>query len=267
MKQILSQEFPGFKNFFDNIEYYKTKFVQDSVLSFRNANLSHEEQVFFHQNLGNYFGWYSYKGSGNNYVENHAHNIYLPTSGPDDVMAKWHLEHVYYSNPICASTWSMHKFNTDENNGKTYFIDMSKIYLKLSSEWQTFLDKCTMDSGVSNIPDLFYKSDDYPVVQKHWITDEKVIRIAVTEKIEQSLKYYNGKIPSENEQKTFSEIYTFILNEIWDNKNNIIFHKWNQGDVLIVDIFKLCHSVTGGFKPEEREFRGMWGHRNPISHD
>ena len=32
--------------------------------------------------------------------------------------------------------------------------------------------------------------------------------------------------------------------------------------LVIPDLFKLAHAVTGGFKSEDREFRGIWGYKN-----
>jgi hypothetical protein len=38
-------------------------------------------------------------------------------------------------------------------------------------------------------------------------------------------------------------------------------HRWQQGDLIIPDMFKLAHAVTGGFKSEDREFRGIWAYQ------
>ena len=45
-----------------------------------------------------------------------------------------------------------------------------------------------------------------------------------------------------------------------------IVHDWKQGDLVLMDAFKLAHAVTGGFKPEDREFTGIWGYRDPINY-
>ena len=75
MKQIETIEFPGQEYILDNIDYFKDKFVKDSVLAFRNANLTKKEQRDFHIKLGEKIGWYSIDSEKEgSYIENHSHN-------------------------------------------------------------------------------------------------------------------------------------------------------------------------------------------------
>ena len=108
--------------------------------------------------------------------------------------------------------------------------------------------------------------NDFPLVSKHWITGNPVFRITIRKnKISlNTLKFVDGKKPTGLQQKLFKEIFAWFGDYVYDNKKERIVHEWKQGDLLIADIFKLAHAVTGGFKPEEREFIGMWGYKEPF---
>lgn len=268
MKQIEVIDFPGQESVLENYQYYKDKFIDESVIAFRNANLTYEEQKIFHKELGLCFGWNLDKGDDSlHYIENHSHNTLVNSAQQDDIMLNWHIEHVHHQNPICAATWNMYKFNANENSGKTYFIDTSIIYKNLPEEWKNFLKLCKATSEnimMSNSDDPQNQiSVDYDVIKKHWITGDEIIRIVFPKDIENDklnkLSKYNNEDPTEEQKELYLKICKYINNEIWNNQSLVIFHKWKQGDLLVPDMFKLAHAVTGGFKPEDREFRGMWG--------
>lgn len=42
-------------------------------------------------------------------------------------------------------------------------------------------------------------------------------------------------------------------------------HQWQKGDLLIPDLFKLAHAVTGGFVQNQRQLDGMFAKANPWS--
>lgn len=268
MKQLEVIEFPGQDYILNNLDFFKNKFVEESVLVFRNANLSYEEHFDFHIKLGKEFGWYS---AGNeedrHYIENHSKNPEIGNAGPDDILVFWHIEHVYLPNPISVATWNMYKFDADENTGKTYFIDTSKLYEELSEDWQNFLQKCTAKSeniGQSerdkDDPEM-KKSEEYTVVKDHWITNKKVIRIHFNRNEDRlnKLGKFDGRAPSKEEEEKFFEISKYINKKVTIDMENLMFHKWKKGDLVIPDLFKLAHAVTGGFDPKDREFCGKWG--------
>jgi alpha-ketoglutarate-dependent taurine dioxygenase len=254
-------EFPGIDYVLENQELFKKKFISDSVLVFRNANLSFEEQYYFHKALGQAWGWFVKDIDKVSYTENHDHNRKINEAKSDEVMLDWHIEHVYYDNPTCAGSWNMYLFNTDSKNGKTYFVDTSKIYNKLPDDWKTFLNKSKVDASVFN-QDVV----EYDAIKKHWLTEENVIRIHFARNNESLslLKTFDNRVATEEENKKFIEICSFINNEVWNNEDIRIVHMWQKGDLVIPDVFRLAHSVTGGFNPKDREFTGMWGHQKPI---
>ena len=75
MKHIEAIEFPGIMNVLENIDIYKEKFLKESVILFRNANLSYEDQSFLHNEMGkifNYIPVLDTDSRAERYVENHS---------------------------------------------------------------------------------------------------------------------------------------------------------------------------------------------------
>jgi alpha-ketoglutarate-dependent taurine dioxygenase len=250
-------EFTTIEDIVDNYKKYKDVFVNDSILVFRNANLSYEEQIVLHKKLGECFGWHTFDaedGSTAKYIENHSNNINVKKVNGDEIMLNWHIEHLHYSNPIVAATWNMITFNTDTNNGKTYFVDSEKIYNRMPDEWKNFLEVCTINGKNFN-------ADNFKLVKDHWITGNKVVRMKVTDLKEgtEDLFMVNENTPTKEDVDLFNEILVWFGNEVINNEDIRIVHKWKQGDIVIPDLFKLAHAVTGGFDPADRKFIGIWG--------
>jgi len=179
--------------------------------------------------------------------------------GPDEIMLRWHMEHIYSDNPIIAATWNMINFNTDNNNGKTYFVDSEQVYKMMPNEWKNFLEKCTLNWNEAGI-------NNFQIVKNHWITKNKVFRIRINsdkELIKESFLVDNN-IPSHEEIKLFEEIVVWFANQVMNNEDIRIVHKWKQGDIVIPDMFKLAHAVTGGFDSIDRKFIGIWGYKDNM---
>ena len=259
MKYTEPVEFPGMEELINNLDFYKDKLLSESVIVFRNANLTYEEQSYLHKAMGDYFGWYTYVRDQkvDRYIENHEKRELVNLSKGDDVMVAWHMEFPEYQTSILAGTWNMTKFKTDSENGKTYFLDAALLYKLIPEEWQEFLSNCIVETVYGN-------TRPYSPVRSHWITNEPVIRLMLPEKNETlySLVSYKGELPTSEHRQMFSEIFNWIDDYVKNNDENRIVHKWQQGDLLFSDIFKLMHAVTGGFNPEDREFIGIWGYAN-----
>ena len=263
MIEIDPIKFTSIEEIKNNFDFYKNKFVQDSVLVFRNANLTHEQHVELNKFFGEELGWSNFKrdsGEIDKYIEDHSKNKDILNATKDDILVFWHIEHVYYKNPIVAATWNMLVFNTSNENGQTYFVDSSKLYKNLKDEWKNFLEVSLV--GVNDF-DIDIKFDDYKPVGNHWITNEPVIRLRLDklDGMTNKLVYVNGKIPTEEEKNTFKDICSWFNNEVVTNKEIRIVHKWEKGDFVLVDLFRLAHAVSGGFDPADRKFVGIWGYK------
>jgi alpha-ketoglutarate-dependent taurine dioxygenase len=258
MRETIPVEYPGMDSILENIDYYINKFKNDSIIVFRNANLSPDEQEELTRKMGDHFGWFpnSTSGSLERYTENHDKNDFLSRADGDTIFLDWHVEHPYYELPIAASTWNMLNLKADPNTGKTYFVDMAKMYRSLPEDWQKFLDRITVN-GFN--PAIHTEQKESKTVWQHWLINEKVIRFQIDKHYsKEHLKTFDGRTPTIEEQEKLVEIATHIYSELNRDGDHRIVHKWQNGDLVIPDMFKLAHAVTGGFSPSDRKFTGLW---------
>lgn len=268
MIYIESEDFPGIEEIINKIEFYKNKLNQESVISFRNANLNYNDQERFVKLLGDALGLFPNSGIGKteSYTENHS------TTTPsdkiftgNDPIISWHIEHPHFNLPIILGIWSMTTFTTDTQNGKTYFVDTSKIYKEIPEDWQNFLSSCVSYAYDYTLTKSMRESK---VIQDHWSKDDKVIRFElIRHNKDTHLKTFDNRPPTEKEIDKFKKITTYIYDQIIRNEDIRIVKQWSPGDLLISDLFSLAHTVTGGFKPEEREFTSMWLYNSDNSVD
>jgi alpha-ketoglutarate-dependent taurine dioxygenase len=264
MKNTNPIDFISTEYIINNIDSYKEKFLEDSILVFRNANLTNKEQGILHEQLKDYFGYnvrkYNLKEI-DKYVENHSRNERVTLASGDDIMLGWHVEHPNADNPIVFATWNMMIFNIDSENGKTYFVDTEKLYNEMPDDWKVFLNNCLVGPGAGE--EKFY-NNSYKPIAFHWISNNPLIRMRVgcnKMSINKLVSVY-GNNPTNEEEELFNEIAIWFGNSIYNNEEIRMVHKWKKGDLVISDMFKLAHAVTGGFNPEDREFIGMWGYKN-----
>jgi alpha-ketoglutarate-dependent taurine dioxygenase len=276
IKTLKTFDFISIENVFNNIVFYEKMFIDNGSIAFRNANLSHEEHLNFHNVFGKQLGSYREKNK-TGYTENHsrAHDKKL-NYGKNEIMLPWHIEHPHYQNPIVLGTWNMHKFTTDSENGKTYFVDNQFLYQKMSDSFKEFSKKCIILNPVGKQQGI---SEEHKLIETHWITKEPVIRVShvfktldskkQTAKLNnfQKLYKFEGRDPVKNEYEYYFEIMKWIEDQLYNNLDNRIVHKWQQGDLVVSDMYKMCHAVTGGFESKDREFIGIWGRRNKNEND
>lgn len=257
----------------DNIVFYEKMFIDNGSIAFRNANLSHEEHLNFHNILGKQLGSYK-ENSKTGYTENHSR---MPNKkSNNEIILPWHIEHPHYKNPIVLGTWNMHKFTTNTENGKTYFVDTQFLYQNMTDSFKEFSKKCTIINPVGIEQGL---SGEHKLVDSHWITQKPVIRVShvletlspKTETVKlnnfQKLYKFEGRDPEKNEYEYYFEIMKWIQDQLYNNSDIRIVHKWQQGDLVVSDMFKMCHAVTGGFKSKDREFTGVWGRKSKHEND
>lgn len=261
MIEVQSIEYPGIDYIKDNMPEFKDRLIKDTLIVFRNANLTFEEQEELQLVMGDYLGWFPNHGGGHisRYIEDHSQNEYLKQTTKDDVALLWHVEHPYFHNPIVAGLWNMLTFNIPEGYGNTLFVDTGKVYSLMSAEDQTFLSKCVVNS-YSYANETMRQINP---IKEHWLTKEPIIRISL-EGIEDGwhdLHSFDDRMPTKKEKEKFLDLGNWIVDQIHNNEEIRITHKWQQGDLIIPDLHKLAHAVMGGFSPEDRKFTGLWSYQ------
>jgi len=267
VSELKTIEFKSIPSILENLDVYKNMFIKDGIIAFRNANLSHKDHLKVHDIFGKALGsWRENNETG--YTENHSRSSCPDAAtkpGPDDIMLPWHIEHPSYENRIVLGTWNMHNFKTDSNNGKTYFVDNKSLYELMPESLKEFAERSIIiDPFPSN-----NASGKYQLVSSHWLTDEPVITVShiyrmpdtdtITKNKFPKLHKVDGNDPSESDFQRHFEVIKWIHDQLYSNLDVRLVHRWNQGDLVIPDMSRMCHAVTGGFVSEDREFIGIWG--------
>jgi alpha-ketoglutarate-dependent taurine dioxygenase len=262
MKIVDPLIFKSKSELYENLDAVLEKFKSDAIVGIRGLRLSESEQLQLVRDLGDIIGWFPNNSEKFNhkYIENHSSNWLVPDSTGDQVILGWHLEHVDYDDyiPIVAGVWNMQNFKGSSDNGKTYFMDARKVYeLVTPEEDREFLKKSRAMWNEEYEKDV-YTTCYVDAIQNHWLSKEPQIRLELTHIDEAELYEFDGNTPTEEEKAKFREVALKFNDQVYNNEDLRIVHRWEEGDILIPDLFALAHAVTGGFKSEEREFTGFW---------
>ena len=253
MNSVKIIEFPGYDELKNNFNIYKEIFLNEQIIAFRNANVNFETQTKIMHLFGDNLNWYPNSSNFNEseYIENHHKHIEKKGNvSKDDLILEWHQEHIEdLDNIFVSGVWNMELFECDPESGKTCFVDMSKVYNNFIEEDKKFLDRCT----------AYCEGEIYKLISNHWITNEKTIRTFFAKIENVSLHLIDNRSPTNTESEKFNLLHDQIITQVWLNKDIRIEHSWKQGDLLIPDLFKLVHAVTGGFDKDQRRLRGIFG--------
>ena len=74
---------------------------------------------------------------------------------------------------------------------------------------------------------------------------------------------FDGREPNKEEIDIHKKLVSWICSQVWDNKDIRMVLKWEEGDLAVPDLFKLAHSVSGGFIENQRTLEGMFGKELP----
>ena len=79
-----------------------------------------------------------------------------------------------------------------------------------------------------------------------------------------SLSKIDNREPNEEEKARHKDLTQWIRNQVWENKDIRMVLKWQQGDLAVPDLYKLAHSVSGGFTKNQRTLSGQFGRALPT---
>lgn len=260
-------KFPGIDYVLNNIDYYIEIFLQNGVIPFRGANCDRPAQELIMQKFGDKLGWWpNSETTGDvsifNYEETHEKHMNEKNKySKNELMLGWHLEHVHLKQDIyIGASWCMNLFRCDPDSGITYFMNMKNVYKRLEEEERNFLDNCEIETTNYWTKNSMPK-DNPPVISKiiqpHWFTGEKTIRFALEPFI--GLFKIDDRNPTKIEKNKFLKIIQKIKSDIKTNEKEKMAQFWQEGDMLIADMFIMAHCVSGGFKEGERKLDGIFG--------
>lgn len=238
-------------------------FKSDGVFVLRGYNFSLEDQLKFVQLMGDELGWNVHSGAEQTVLDSsvyeggHSDLDREYNEKADEYLLDWHIEQVYYIYPILAGVWNMTKFTADSSVGNTRFVDASELYERYSEEDREFLSKSVVfwDKPAPGGRGPFYTN----VVQPHPISGKPTLRVETDQGcyVMPTLHKYDGKDPTEEQTSRLQDLLSKLKNALNDDEEIRYIQRWQEGDMLIVDLFKMYHAVMGGFKSGERRFTGI----------
>jgi alpha-ketoglutarate-dependent taurine dioxygenase len=266
MIKIQTIEYPGKQEIFNNFDKYKKIFLEDGVIPFRNAFCDREDQEEIIKFFGDQLGWWpnSTLSINSNYEETHERHMHEKNIGEkDSLMLDWHLEHVHLKEDIyVGASWCMNLFKCAPDAGKTYFFNMLKFYRSLPKEDKDFLKKS--EAKIANYWSRVAQSgsqpeeETYALVQKHWLHNEDTLRLFVGSLNDTKLYKFNGNMPTKEQEEKFIKILTDIIDFIKHGDEFKMVHFWEEGDMLVSDMFVMAHAVSGGFSQGQRRLDGIF---------
>lgn len=247
-----------------NLDKLFAAFERDGVFVLRGHSFTQDEHIGVVQKLGDKYNW-SLNSEANSFIIESAIYPGGHSSDPnmniehtkDDYLLDWHIEQVYYIYPILAGAWNMTRFTADKGVGNTRFVDSTWLYKNLSKADQEFLAKVVVfwDKPLNTGKGPFYTK----AVDTHPYNGEPVLRVETDRGciIHPTLHLVDKNPPTSEEIARFSSIMSSIKDELNNNEEIRLTQEWEQGDLLIVDLFRMYHAVMGGFRYNERVFTGI----------
>ncbi len=238
-------------------------FKTDGVLVLRGYKFSIDDQLKFVQSMGDLLDWNVCTAANqatldsSMYQGGHSDLDRDYSERPDEYLLDWHIEQVYYKYPILAGAWNMTTFTADSEMGNTRFVDATELYETYSELDRDFLSKSIVvwDKPAPGGSGPFYTR----AIAPHPITGTPTLRVETDRGCYAmpKLHLFDGKQPSEAQIEHMDKLLN-NLKDTLDNDESIRYtQRWQEGDLLIVDLFKMYHAVMGGFTSGQRRFTGI----------
>lgn len=240
------------------------KFNSDGVLVLRGAELSLDDQILFVKCLGDIYSWNFSTDAPQSTIDTsiypggHSDNMekdYNQTK--EEYVLDWHIEQVYYVHPILAGIWNMTTFTGPEGSGDTRFVDSIEAYGLYSEEDRDFLARSVVvwDKPAPHGKGPFYTK----VVDTHPISGLPLLRVETDQGsyAMPKLHSYDGNPATQDQIAKLDELLAALKENLNNNKSIRYSQHWQQGDLLVVDLFRMYHAVMGGFSAGQRKFTGI----------
>lgn len=247
-----------------NIDNILSEFIDKGILVVKGSSFSERDQIEIAQIIGDSLGWNINSKSDPEVVSKSiysgGHSDFSDKKydhTDDDYVLDWHIEQVYYVDPVLAGLWNMTTFTSSPNSGTTRFVDSIELFSNFSETDKNFLLKSAVvwDKPVNGGSGPFYTK----VIGYHPISKKPLLRVETDRGcyLLPKLCAFDGKEPSQVEIERFDSLISELKQQLDSNTEIRYVQHWEQGDLLIVDLFRMYHAVMGGFKFGERKFTGI----------
>lgn len=280
----------NFSSTIKNIDKYAHSFIRHGFFVLNKAYLTNKQAEQILETVGQTLGW-SLPPSKNTDI--YHQNCDEPvknkaTKNLPDTMLHWRLEGVTTKYPQRAAGWNMHKFSCPPGTGGTGFVDTSKLWQDLPSHHKGFLqnaqiihfpvflgDEIKIAESVTHFSSWLGKGNKViwttinnelvpsfarNAMEHHPNSGMPCLMVCPCEKScgpQDFILSVAGKSPSKDHKNQFVELFKWLRKEI-DKPENQIWHEWEEGDFLVLDLFRMIHTAQGEFDVEQRAFHENW---------
>jgi alpha-ketoglutarate-dependent taurine dioxygenase len=190
----------------------------------------------------------------------HSDNPDRSVASADEYALGWHIEQVFYINSVLAGTWNMVHFDAPPKAGRTYFADSTEVYELLSERDKGFLDKVVVEWDKPIGPKTGFGPFYTRAVDSHPISGRPTLRLETDGGciITPNLYKFDGEDPTDKQLATYKRLYDWLRFELVENEGLRYVQDWSEGDMVLVDLFRMYHAVTDGFTHNQRIIRGAF---------
>jgi alpha-ketoglutarate-dependent taurine dioxygenase len=263
-KPITILEVSSSNNAYNLVDKISTIYKDTGILVLRGHSFSLEEQLHLTKLLGDIFTWNVFSDAPKSaldsavYYGGHSDSAEKEyNQGPEEYVLDWHIEQVYYTDPILAGIWNMTSFTADKASGNTRFVDSIELLNTYSQEDRDFLLKSVVkwDKPAPLGTGPFYTK----AVDRHPVTGDLTLRVETDQGcyLMPELVLYDGAEPTQVQIDRLASLLGSIKDKLNNDESIRYVQSWEQGDLLIVDLFRMYHSVMGGFTYGQRKFTGV----------
>lgn len=149
---------------------------------------------------------------------------------------------------------------TNPKAGNTHFVDSNELYESLPDEDKDFLSKSIVIWDKPIGPRSGFGPYYTKALDTNKVNGKTVVRLETDSgcTIPVSLYLFDGIEPSKEQKDKFLSILSSIKQKLNTDTSIRYEQEWQQDDVIIVDLFRMYHAVTGGFSYGERKFHGTF---------
>lgn len=254
----------SFDDALSKIKDIETEYLDSGVVVLRGHSFSEDEHFNLVQKLGDLFRW---NIDSNTRRETVPGSIYSGGHSADetgnynvsaiDYVLDWHIEQVYYISPIVAGIWNMTNFTAPHGHGSTLFVDAITLYNELSEVEKNLLSSAIVVwSKPSPTTDGPYYTK---AVGLHPTLGVPTLRVETDRGCYSSPELYKvaGDLPNDDHTELFTKIMNKVKYRLALDTDIRLTQNWEQGDLLIVDLYRMYHAVLGGFTYGQRTFTGI----------
>jgi alpha-ketoglutarate-dependent taurine dioxygenase len=247
-------------------------FTSTGLLKLQGYGLSRSEQLTFVSKMGDIFSWNINTKVVEEAAADTVLDLYVFMGGHSDdphrsesiasnYAVDWHIEQVFYVDTFLAGFWNMYHIGyEDPKAGNTHFVDSSELYNLLPEEDKDFLNKSVVIWDKPIGPKDGFGPYYTKALDTNKVNGKTTIRLETDGGciVPVSLYKFGGEDPTPEQSARLDQILALLKQDLALKKDLRYVQQWQKNDMIIVDLFRMYHAVTGGFGYGERKFHGTF---------